>query len=816
MVQKGESRVKKRIRVSFCIVIILTLLLGQSISAADIAGERNEEAAETQIQKESSVSEQEEAEQEKTPEEKVEEKIEEWSEDTNKGYDIGDEDIISSNMMKQNLIVYKGIPIRISLQAPTGTYWYAESDDGSICRVVQQTGYGYASGSTSYRVDIELEAVNSGITKVKLTDYDNVVAEIAITVREMPENAVLIKDAYLNGMLLGIIEDTTSYDENKDGYLSFEEIKQIKSLTIPPHEVEDLSGVEYAENLESISLYGNENIKDVTPLKKLKKLVDINLRGTHISEQDRWELADFKDITVNPGQILCLPLRGNLFEVEDYNKASIDVTVLSGDGSVIQKSYISDGKIYYIVVASGKVEVKVQYKTFSKNIVINVEGKSPEQQVGNIYNGTSDIGYKYTEGKETEVTILKQNGELWRLNPKVEKIADGVEKQFFGTSYVEGTNQQVGYFYYLDKDGTLWSDGIALASHVKTCDGRYALSTDNSLLDLYAEGAVVLDNVEKWQQTIKTYVLKKDGSLWVREEVNKGESANQFKCVARDVKDMNNYYYITTDGTLYLLSGDSAEKSIKVKYLLGLESGREGYYGEDGWTRVDGYGAIIDEPAKEIYGWYYPEMAFLVRTQNNQLFRVVRVEGGYKKQHLTNDFDSWIIASNDCAYRTKDGNYYNQLGTMLTPSKENPIVMQILTSYNSNIYQVMNEGDEDNLYVVKNGIRLLNYVKNVFHTSYYGLDQGKRVYAERTDGTIWDITTVPEQILATAVLVKGDITGDGQTTLSDLMMVLRCVSGRETLKPEQLKAADVTGDGKITLTDLMKILQFVNHKIPEL
>ena len=804
---------KKKIRLSFCFIIILSLLLGKSIYAADIIDEKTEEAteiAEPQIPEKESVTEDEPVTEQEKQGAKPEEK-----EDTNKEIE-SQKDRASFDTMQTNLVMYKGLPVRISLQAPTDRFWSSVSDNESVCEIVQQTAYGYASGSDFYRIDVELQAVSTGTTKIKLADYDDSVAdEITITVKEMPGDAVPIKDAYLNGTLLGVIESTTSYDTDKNGYLSFEEMKQIKSLTIV-NGVKNIAGVEYAENLESISLWGNESIQDITPLKNLKNLVDIDLRQTNISDKDRWELADFKDMTVNPGQIFCLPVKGCLFEVENYDKASIDVTVLSGDDSVIQKRYISNGRIYYIGALPGKAELKVQYKTFSKNIVISVEGQLPEQEVGNLYNGTSDIGYKYIEGKETEVTILKQNGELWKLNPEPEKIAEHIEQQFFGVSYLDGPNQKMGYYYYLDKDGTLWSDGIVLASNVKTCDDRYALTNDNILLDIYTEGTKALENVESWQQIDKTYALKKDGTLWARKEVSKGEAVNQFECIAKDVKQMNTYYYITSDGTLYLLSGDSVEEPVKVKYLLGLDSGWEGYYGEDGWTRIS-YGAIIDEPAKEIYAWYFPQMAFLVRTQDNQLFRVEEAEEGkYEKQLLTNDFGDWMFTSTDCAYQTKNGAYYNQFGTMITPSKENPIIIQNLSTHNPNSYQVMNIGDESNLYVEKNGIKILDYVKNIFCTTHYGVEQGERVYAERIDGTIWDITTVPKQILTTAVLVKGDVSGDGQTSLSDLITILRYTSGKETLTSEQLKAADVTGDGKVTLTDLIKILQFVNHKIPQL
>ena len=67
-----------------------------------------------------------------------------------------------------------------------------------------------------------------------------------------------------------------------------------------------------------------------------------------------------------------------------------------------------------------------------------------------------------------------------------------------------------------------------------------------------------------------------------------------------------------------------------------------------------------------------------------------------------------------------------------------------------------------------------------------------------------------------ALTTPGDLNGDANTDISDLMLLAQVVNGRSSLTDEQIRAADVTGDGKADIADLMKIAQFVNGRIDSL
>lgn len=58
--------------------------------------------------------------------------------------------------------------------------------------------------------------------------------------------------------------------------------------------------------------------------------------------------------------------------------------------------------------------------------------------------------------------------------------------------------------------------------------------------------------------------------------------------------------------------------------------------------------------------------------------------------------------------------------------------------------------------------------------------------------------------------MAGDINGDGNVNLNDMMMCLNYVSGSGSLEEEALQRADVNGDGIVDLTDVMRLLNYTS------
>ncbi len=64
--------------------------------------------------------------------------------------------------------------------------------------------------------------------------------------------------------------------------------------------------------------------------------------------------------------------------------------------------------------------------------------------------------------------------------------------------------------------------------------------------------------------------------------------------------------------------------------------------------------------------------------------------------------------------------------------------------------------------------------------------------------------------------VKGDLTGDGNVAMGDVVKVARAVAGYIILSAEEEALADVTGDGKVAMGDVVKIARFVAGYIDSL
>ena len=60
--------------------------------------------------------------------------------------------------------------------------------------------------------------------------------------------------------------------------------------------------------------------------------------------------------------------------------------------------------------------------------------------------------------------------------------------------------------------------------------------------------------------------------------------------------------------------------------------------------------------------------------------------------------------------------------------------------------------------------------------------------------------------------VTGDLDGDGNINIMDMMQSLNYVSKKGQLTDEQFAAADINGDGKVNLTDLMLLLNYISKK----
>ena len=81
---------------------------------------------------------------------------------------------------------------------------------------------------------------------------------------------------------MNLKENLLEYDDNNDGELSVNEMKQIQKLYLQNKNITDLTGLEYATDLQVLYLYSN-NISDISVLANLINLTELNLSKNNIS-----------------------------------------------------------------------------------------------------------------------------------------------------------------------------------------------------------------------------------------------------------------------------------------------------------------------------------------------------------------------------------------------------------------------------------------------------------------------------------------------------------------------------------------------------
>jgi hypothetical protein len=71
-------------------------------------------------------------------------------------------------------------------------------------------------------------------------------------------------------------------------------------------------------------------------------------------------------------------------------------------------------------------------------------------------------------------------------------------------------------------------------------------------------------------------------------------------------------------------------------------------------------------------------------------------------------------------------------------------------------------------------------------------------------------------VFTVSTVVSGDISGDGQVTVSDLVLLANIIAGNISPTPAQKQAGDVFQDGQITIQDLVTLANFIAGNIHSL
>ena len=677
--------------------------------------------------------------------------------------------------------------------------WTIESDNSDVCsaemKLVAQSSENY------YDHYVKLITRNAGEANVKV--YNNKGREYVyhVTVSERPEGSVVFRDANLEAELL------SSCDEDRNGLISKEELAGKTYLDLQSCSISDIEGLKYAENLEKINLNYNALLENIEPLLELNNLKEISVRKTGLSVDYKWKFVKFNtEADLFLGDDTDLITNGDFFEPSE-----IMIEKVSGDDiyKIKSESYPSS------IIANGVGEEVIKISSGSNSQIINVKvkGALPDQKVGEASDATLE--------RIDENIILSSNGELWSLYPKTEKLSQNVKR--YAAGWVYSGRDAEKYAYQLCEDDTLLSDNIKVAENIKDFSGHYALDEDGNLIDLYNTKTTAMIDVQlwkeyeevkrtynfetgKWERTSRQwcYALKKDGTLWKREEVGRSGIVNEFEKITENVEMLNDTGYLYMDGKYISFSGDTILENVKSMLSERCYLDRNGHtqyrYGYTTWVDfgeiniVDSYG--------DYHGTYFltdsGEIYELDSKSENKLKKVL--------EHAKQIKDG----PNEVLYQGEDGLwrkvYDQKAGTI-----EEPITLQIshikISNMNYQEYHLEDYGALDDYNVTKNGVLILNHVKGLFYLA-------NGACALRTDGTLWNITTSQRMILDlnSGTAVPGDVNGDGEVNIQDLRLILRHVCGKEEFDTSELYIADVNEDGTVDIQDLRKVLRYVCGK----
>lgn len=570
-------------------------------------------------------------------------------------------------------------------------------------------------------------------------------------------------------------------------------LKNLAYLNLSYNELTDIGELAGLTALEGLNLDGNEDLADISALKELKNLASLDISGTSVTDEDRWNVAELGDIALMNGETVSYP--------EEFYGLLPDLKLEAAEGSEgiveIEEGY---GNYRITGIGSGTATLTVSLGDQSKEITATVTGVEDLPAAGEDYEGAG----MSTGARDT---ILDSNSDLWQFYPEVKKLGSNVKEYVSGWIYhSEGGDD---YAYIVKNDDTVWTkDGqTKLAENVSRVENRYALEKDGTLVNLLNSGDEKIEGVKDWYISgRKVLILKEDGTIWTRTENPMGKDPGTLTQIASDAKELAaDMGYLKEDGTLVNYFG-----KVLAQGAASLE-GELGYYDAEGNFYLDVNGVYANmgqftvKNHRDVYESGIKYTFYL--TDDNRLYRAIGAAGVTliaENVVCLSDFayTNWI-------YQTEDGQCYDFSGN---PTEAEGEVLDYAMDEYHRIFNVIRQ--EDGTVLTRGSVPILSNVVSVWCDVY-------TTYCLRTDGTVWNVTDIPVQVMdlqdtPAPEYVRGDADGDGKPDISDLRLVLRHVCRKVTLEGISFQAADVTDDGDVDIQDLRKILRFVCRKITEL
>lgn len=548
--------------------------------------------------------------------------------------------------------------------------------------------------------------------------------------------------------------------------------------------------------------------------------------------------------------------------------------------SYMVNQYLNEqNKISYSVVDESIAEVDENGRVFGKisgktTVIASIGGYSkeiPVEIIGSIAPVETEV--KYTPEVQAIsdecCAVCDANHVLWELhNTESEKIAEDVKSYTVWHEFTtgDGDGTECGTYYVLNKDNTLLSyskkDGEntfaekEILKNVKSyeisaVDGKLLLVlTENGELYDYKGLRLLARQVEKYFYSIdennnlvysviytklRTVIINENEVIQGVDEVDFSSQGNI--CYYRQVNELYAYgekdkkSCKISDNVDYLLIGAETENEFEHQFMS-REGRRYKYYywwNESENTYVsEVYEIDASEPylAKKVL-YYWPSLWFTLDA-NNILWRSAVGQLPKVVAKDVDDFDVLpSIYDQECLFIKGNSLYtatWDDIQKIADNVKEFTDYYYLTTDgiVHELIYSDLANNMDDSIIPSDKGVVLSDVVDIAQRDCGMGdYDNHESCYMVRKDGSIWKYDSVyatnnVPYMIKNVTIKQGDIDGDFEVKISDLIRMLHHIAGKEILGTSQQEAADIDGDGSVSIRDLLRMLHFISGTSSEL
>lgn len=367
---------------------------------------------------------------------------------------------------------------------------------------------------------------------------------------------------------------------NTDGFKKLTNLKENTTLYLRDNQITDLSGLKGLP-LYGLSLDENTGLKDISPLKGMNTLNSLYLSNTDVSEEDLWSLYRFDTMNLSVFDIATQRELGPMpfVYMTDSNALRDQITYTIADPSVasLEKNSVTINKV-------GETNATATYKGENRTFKIVVKDMDTAPEAGEPIENLPTLEIHNTPNGTVNLN-LKENNELWNISSdKPTLVMDNVKN--ITTS--RAANKEKSWLFIQDQDDSLWVqetrvdqtptlskklDNVAkyVGNNAYNINHEYstwawAMHKEGGLSHIKPDGTVEaipsagtkdIANLYFYSNTqiAGLIVLKEDGTLWTKLDVQKNQPENALELLASNVDALSGENgFVDTDGRFHAIS----------------------------------------------------------------------------------------------------------------------------------------------------------------------------------------------------------------------------------------------------------------------